>query len=268
MTESIEEKKIRKEREDYLFYGHSINEEKWSECMKRFVRKQTSADDLKNCIKDTLEAVYVGAVKVGDRCIEDQIKYMNIQFFNMKVAINQIAEGANLMEGWQVARSYGISERRCVYYNAEFYYLHEEMGEILRDCFNEFAEEKDLGDLKNEEYFAKKAHPEFGFNSAWSSRYKNIKMINIEADPPRNFVFFYGENWETSKEVLYVNGEGISSGSGETLELSGSQEEKGKHFNFLDFIKSKYEGQEELLERLHYLKNFRIYSLKRMLLNY
>lgn len=266
--EKVKEQKIRNEKQNQLFLCHGMNEEKWTECMKQFVRDQTSADNLKSCIKDALEATYREAVKSGCLDESNQKQFFNSEFFSMKVAIEFIAEGANTEEGWRVARSYGISESRCIYYNAEYYYRHEEMGQILRDCFNELAEEKGMGDLKNEEYYARKAKPGAGFNSLWNCQHKNIKMINTEADPPRNFVFFYGENWETSKEVLYVNGEGISSGSGETLELSGSQEEKGKHFNFLDFIKSKYEGQEELWERLHYLKNFRIYSLKRMLLNY
>jgi hypothetical protein len=43
---------------------------------------------------------------------------------------------------------------------------------------------------KNEEVFAKALPSGFGFNSLWNCQYKNLKMINTEADPPRNFVFW------------------------------------------------------------------------------
>lgn len=265
LTDKAEEQKIRKKKE---FLIHGINYDKWSGCMKQFVQKQISADQLKDCIKDTLATVYGEALEIGNWSKEGQIEFLNKQYFEMKISATAISRGANLLEGWEVARSYGISERSCFYYNAEYYYLNEEIGEMLRNCFDEFAEEKGIGDLKNEEYFEKNIKPGFGFNSSWNCQYKNLKMINTEADPPRNFVFFYGANMETSEEILYVNGEGISSGQGQTLDLTAGKEEQKQYLTFLDFAKSRCQAQEELWERLHFLKNFRIYSLKRLLLNY
>ena len=266
LTEEIEDKKIRKKREHTILHGE--NYEKWAECMKQFVKKQNSADEFRDCIKDTLVTVYDEALAMGNWSKEGLMELFNMQYFEMKRSSTAIARGANLLEGWEMARSYGISERQCFYYNAEYYYLNEEMREMIQGCFDEFAEEKGIGDLKNEEYYEKNKMPGFDFNNSWNCQYKNLKMINTEADPPRNFVFFYGANMETSKEVLYVNGEGISSDQGQTLELSADLEEDKPYLTFLDFAKSRCQAQEELWERLHYLKNFRIYSLKRLLLNY
>ena len=268
LLEKTEGQEYNCEKDKYLLYCRDLKLAERRTCMREYTQNQISADDLRNCFKDAIDTAYD---ELSQSCYlkeGDQIPFLNKLFVEMKIEINQITEGANLVEGWNMAKSNGISESNCIYYNADYYYSYEEMCEMLRDCFDEFAEEKGIGDLKNEVFFARVLPPNSGFNNAWNCRYKNLKMINTEADPPRNFVFFYGANMETSEEILYVNGEGISSGQGQTLDLTAGKEEQKQYLTFLDFAKSRYQAQEELWERLHFLKNFRIYSLKRLLLNY
>lgn len=96
-------------------------------------------------------------------------------------------------------------------------------------------------------------------------------MINTEAVPPEEFSFYYQVEYSNihknfkeydyeERHYLLVNGE--TSVVKEEFRMKDDTMLNRKPFNnLLDYVKSKYLEQDHLWKELHYLKNFKIYSL-------
>lgn len=258
------------EMKNISLYANTMNYDKRIQAMRLFFRGQMSADELKQCIMDTIQDTYDYVVEKGVLDEDKQMHFLNSLYRNLKIQAVQLAKDENFLEGRAMSRKYGTSRDKFAYYNSKFYYSCEESFVLFRNCFEEFAKEKGVEDYEWEVGFGSGVNPNYSFNSTWGSHHKNLKIINTEAEPPRNFIFFYGLNYEKSSEFFFVNGVSF-----EPTEKEGLSEKKWNRgslltmYDYADFLFSgKISEQDEFLSQLHYLKNFRIFSLERILRNY
>lgn len=110
-----------------------------------------------------------------------------------------------------------------------------------------------------------------GSYESWNGHYNHCEMINTEAVPPEEFSFYYQVEYSDihknfkeydyeERHYLLVNGE--TSVVKEEFRMTDDTMLNRKPFNnLLDYVKSKYLEQDHLWKELHYLKNFKIYSL-------
>lgn len=240
---------------------------KCSDAMKLFAHGNISVDEMKNRFTGAIRDVYRIKKENG---LEDggETRVLNSMYLSLRNSAIYISEGANLVEGREIAHEYGIGRNNFVYYNAKYYYVCEQITRTLGECMNEFAEDKSLGELHNEEYYTKNTKPGFNFNSLCMCRYANVEMINTEVDPPKDFVFFCGKNWETEEEIFYVNDISLRSGSAKNETVLQDGRESKPPLNMLDYAKRLFSGEDVMWDTFHFLKNFRICSLKRLYMAY
>ncbi|MCH5267074.1 MAG: hypothetical protein J1E62_01915 [Lachnospiraceae bacterium] len=245
-------------------HPYLINYETRALTMRGFFRGHKSVDELKQCVMETIREAYDCGV------VTDVNLLLNTLYHTFKVQAIQLAEAENFLEGREMSKKYGTSDDKFAYYNSKYYYASEEACELFRSCIEEFAKEEEIPDFECEEGFGSGINPNFSYNSLWSSYHKNLKIINTEVAPPRNFSFFYGKNYEKNSEIFFVNG--ISFDSAQKPEESEKKWDKGRFLTMYDYanylLSGRISGQEDSRSPLRYLKNFRISSLERILLNY
>lgn len=245
----------------------SSHYDKCKYAMDLFVHGNISVDEMKNRLAGVIRDVY--SIKIENGLEEGkEVGFLNSWYLSLRNSAIWISEGANLVEGREIAHEYGIGRNNFVYYNAKYYYVCEQITRTLGECMNEFAEEKSLGELHNEEYYTKNTKPGFNFNSLCMCTYTNVEMINTEVDPPKDFVFFCGKNWETEEEIFYVNDISLRSDSAKNETVLQDGRESKPPLNMLDYAKRLFSGEDVMWDTFHFLKNFRICSLKRLYMAY
>lgn len=243
-----------------------------------FYGGKTSDVELGMAISNTIRNAYEEAVSGGWLDKDNEKEFLNKMYCDLTRGAVQLAVSSNISEGRALNQqnAVNVQDSKFVYYNAKFYYSCEKAKEVIRDCFDKFSEELGIENLDKEKYLSEHVKNGDDFNAIWSGSYKkwngsyeNCKMINIEAAPPEKFSFFYQVEYADShnfkeydyeeRHLLLVNG--VSSVVKEEVKLSDDTMNRKTFTNLLDYVKSKYLEQDSFWEELHYLKNFKIYSL-------
>ena len=231
-------------------------------------------------ISNTIRNAYEEAVSGGWLDKDDEKEFLNTMYCDLTIEAVQNAVSSNIVEGRALNRqnAVNVQDSKFVYYNAKFYHSCEKVKEVLRDCLDRFSEELGIENLDKEKYLSENVKNGDDFNAVWSGSYESwnghynqCEMINTEAVPPEEFSFYYQVEYSNihknfkeydyeERHCLLVNGE--TSVVKEEFRMKDDTMLNRKPFNnLLDYVKSKYLEQDHLWKELHYLKNFKIYSL-------
>lgn len=231
-------------------------------------------------ISNTIRNAYEEAVSGGWLDKDDEKEFLNTMYCDLTIEAVQNAVSSNIVEGRALNRqnAVNVQDSKFVYYNAKFYHSCEKAKEVLRDCLDRFSEELGIENLDKEKYLSEHVKNGDDFNAVWSGSYESwnghynhCEMINTEAVPPEEFSFYYQVEYSDihkkfkeydyeERHCLLVNGE--TSVVKEEFRMTDDTMLNRKPFNnLLDYVKSKYLEQDHLWKELHYLNNFKIYSL-------
>ena len=244
------------EKESKLLQCSVKDSDQRKEYLTAFYQGKISDVELDTAISNTIRNAYEEAVSGGWLDKDDEKEFLNTMYCDLTIEAVQDAVSSNIVEGRALNRqnAVNVQDSKFVYYNAKFYHSCEKVKEVLRDCLDRFSEE--LG-IENYE--------------SWNGHYNHCEMINTEAVPPEEFSFYYQVEYSNihknfkeydyeERHYLLVNGE--TSVVKEEFRMKDDTMLNRKPFNnLLDYVKSKYLEQDHLWKELHYLKNFKIYSL-------
>lgn len=268
------------EKESKLLQCRVKDSDQRKEYLTAFYQGKISDVELDTAISNTIRNAYEEAVSGGWLDKDDEKEFLNTMYCDLTIEAVQNAVSSNIVEGRALNRqnAVNVQDSKFVYYNAKFYHSCEKVKEVLRDCLDRFSEELGIENLDKEKYLSEHVKNGDDFNAVWSGSYKSwnghynqCEMINTEAVPPEEFSFYYQVEYSNihknfkeydyeERHCLLVNGE--TSVVKEEFRMKDDTMLNRKPFNnLLDYVKSKYLEQDHLWKELHYLKNFKMYSL-------
>lgn len=169
-------------------------------------------DDIKRAFKDDLdcnkrlEAEFSQITGIPMESDEEILKSTVMDF---KIQSTYSAYYTNYAEGAKLANEYGSSnDSDWMYYNADYYYLSEDVDDALSLLIDEVIEENNLNITdKTKLYPAGSAFE--NFNTMWNfqsvsvfKEQREFKIINTKTEPPQSFKLFYKDQQCTFDDMM------------------------------------------------------------------
>ena len=140
----------------------------------------------------------------------------------------------------------GTDAKNVLYYDADYYYMSEEIHELLQEAAKEYGEKYGLeidASKRDEDFQGRYGTGTPNFNDKWNYRAAYLcgvgRMMDNDAVPPKGFSFFYElgkDNMGVGNSTLIVNGKGWSEKMTVPYEVPTAGRKSHDYFYLADLI--------------------------------
>lgn len=197
----------------------------------------------------------------------DDNKQIVSQIYEIFAKENQrAARNANYNEGMSYNDRYGDRKDDWTYYNADYYYKCEDTKSFIQGVTKDVTDKWKLPEINTQEIENNSKYTldgGFDFNSGWNYAYRNqVGRASMEDEaiiPPRNFRFFYKENYTSNFEgILDINMDGKEYSVKVPFSISRNGDLKGQIFDLDEMTAGLNADKNNNYQSL--LKNFVIFT--------
>lgn len=175
--------------------------------MDGFYSGKISKDEIKEFFEEYADIMYARGSKKALLNLYES--FLNQSYIS--------AVSACFEEGKKIAKQNGESTDHILYYDADYYYLSEEIHDLLKEAVTEYGEKYGLDVDPNErdqDFQGQYLTGTPNFNDKWNYMAAFIScrggMVDLDAVPPKGFSFFYkaGDGSATTGTTLIIGGNG------------------------------------------------------------
>lgn len=220
--------------------------EEMREVMEGYYNGEISKDEIKGFFMEYCSIIYARNEETVLNVYED---FLNA---NYSAAVQKCFD-----EGKDIAAKEGVSTDNMVYYDADYYYLSEEIHELLKEAAAEYGAKYGI------EIDAAKRDAEFkrdyltgapNFNDKWNFMATNMmssgRLMDQNAVPPKDFSFFYkqGTDIGTKHSLLIIGGKDWSEKADVPFKIPAGGKNTERYFYLSDLYKVSREKEENYEE--------------------
>lgn len=238
----------------------------------KFVEINSPCENTKKEMRSLMDGFYNGSVSKEE--IKDYlVKYASSKFVrgNNKYLLNIYESFLNqnysaaVKACFDKGREMAGADDTLLYYDADYYYLSEEMHEFLKEIVNEFAEkngmEVDL-DERDQNFQGQYLTGGPSFNDKWNYMASCVmcrgRMVDLDVVPPKGFSFFYkpGEGDAVKGTDFIIGGNGWKEKADVPWEPFVAGKISAKRLFLSDFLFIDKEKESLWTQYNAFLKNF------------
>lgn len=216
--------------------------EEMREVMKGYYNGEISKDEIKGFFMEYCSVMYARDEETVLNIYED---FLNENYF---VAVQKC-----FAQGKDIAAKEGVSTDNMVYYDADYYYLSEEIHDLLKEAAKEYGAKYGI------EVDAAKRDARFkrdyvtgtpNFNDKWNYMATNMmssgRLMDQNAVPPKDFSFFYkqGTDIGTKNSLLFIGGKDWSEKVDVPFKMPAGGKNTERYFYLSDLYKVSREKEE------------------------
>lgn len=209
--------------------------EEMREVMEGYYNGEISKDDIKDFFMEYCSVMYARDEESVLNVYED---FLNENYF---VAVQKC-----FAQGKDIAAKEGVSTDNMVYFDADYYYLSEEIHDLLKEAAKEYgakygievdAAKRDAGFKRD--YVTGTPN----FNDKWNFMATNMmssgRLMDQNAVPPKDFSFFYkqGTDIGTKNSLLFIGGKDWSEKVDVPFKMPAGGKNTERYFYLSDLYK-------------------------------